>query len=370
MDYDGLKALIKTIEKKLKEIHGVTIFQAQNGSDDAASQDSIGKDKGSPSHRNRRSSTIGYGSMLSITPKRTLSLGASQHKLVASASHQSPKDNDDTIKRATSSDSAVGLFVSPKTEKTKLLEDKDDATITVEEKQKPIRSEEEEEEEDADPDEMFFDAIEGECQKVEGFYSYQAQEFRERLQLMNETIQKVNNKKKGKKSKHDSDDDDDDEGKQRGSVSRDVHVMDSIKRSFVELYRQMNYLMNYTILNYTAFVKISKKHDKQLARNTKKRCMRIVDRNSFCQASNLKQQIAELEKLFAHTFHGDNLTVARSDLLVKVIIGKKKNALTLIIIIIINRRIARIFNSCMLVFVWVVWWYVTKEKNTQQTTTK
>ena len=301
------------IEKKLKEIHGTSIFQTQNGSDDAASQDSL-KDKGSSPLMKRRASTIGYGSILSITPKRALSLGSSQHKIIVPhiSPHHSNEDNM-IIKRVNSSTDGNVLI---STETTKLLDETNDGL--TKQKHDDDKEEENEEEEYVDPDEMFFEAIEQECQKVEGFYTYQAQEFTERLQLMNETIQKVHGKKKGKKTKHDSDDDDDDDENRKGNVSRDVHVMDSIKRSFVELYRQMNYLMNYTILNYTAFVKISKKHDKQLARNTKKRCMRIVDRNSFCLASNLKQQIAELEKLFAHTFHGDNLTVARSDLLVKV----------------------------------------------------
>ena len=94
-------------------------------------------------------------------------------------------------------------------------------------------------------DKAYEDKIAHESEKVENFYKEQMGLFKERFENLRP---------------HTAEED---------AFEKGVHAQYSLKRAFIDLYRQMNFLTNYSILNYTAFVKICKKHDKVVGIRTK-----------------------------------------------------------------------------------------------------
>lgn len=107
----------------------------------------------------------------------------------------------------------------------------------------------------------------------------------------------------------------------------------------------MNYLLNFSSLNYTAFVKIIKKHDKVTKRNSKRRAMAIVQSYAFCESLKAKELVDDLERLFAAAFHNRNLTVARNDLLTK---NRPADSLEML-------HLGFRFGVVVTLFFWVLW---------------
>lgn len=204
--------------------------------------------------------------------------------------------------------------------------------------------EDEEEHDYPDPDEEFFKGLEKESFKVQGFYEEKLRELTKRLTHVRDSVRRlrekyqdattpgspVQRKKSGVDShspeakvkkafrNEDHSDSGDDAGEESEKVGkRDMHASASLKRSFVDIYRQMNYLQNFATMNYTACVKIIKKHDKVTKLNSKKRAMQIVSQCSFSDADDVTKLMTELENLFAAVFHNGNLRIAKSDLLAK-----------------------------------------------------
>ena len=165
--------------------------------------------------------------------------------------------------------------------------------------------------EDENPDELFTKEVEREAVKVELFYESMLAEISARLDTIAESIKRV---RLGRKHRSMGGSESEDE---EGALTSDVHATESIKRSCVDLYRQMNYLTNYTIINYTAFVKICKKHDKETNVPTTKKLMFMVEQKGFAKATALNKIVSTMERLYADEFCGRNITVARSDLVVK-----------------------------------------------------
>ncbi len=146
----------------------------------------------------------------------------------------------------------------------------------------------------ADLDKPYEDRIASESEKVEAFYKEKVQIFKERYDHLRP---------------HTAEED---------ALEKGIHAQYSLKRAFIDLYRQMNFLTNYCILNYTAFVKICKKHDKIVGLRTKKRMINtFIHKREFFKFAMLQRYMGRLERLFADTFCSRNLTVARSELLMK-----------------------------------------------------
>ena len=138
-------------------------------------------------------------------------------------------------------------------------------------------------------DKAYEDKIAYESEKVENFYKEQMGLFKERFENLRP---------------HTAEED---------AFEKGVHAQYSLKRAFIDLYRQMNFLTNYSILNYTAFVKICKKHDKVVGIRTKKRILnQFVHRREFYEFGTLQRLMGRLERVFADTFCSRNVTVARS----------------------------------------------------------
>ena len=92
---------------------------------------------------------------------------------------------------------------------------------------------------------------------------------------------------------------------------------ESIKQGAVALFRDLSLLENYTMLNYTAFVKIVKKHDKMLHRRLSEKVMPIVSASPFCRAELAHSLLKGVEVFFSEIFCNGERRVARSALMMK-----------------------------------------------------
>jgi len=102
-----------------------------------------------------------------------------------------------------------------------------------------------------------------------------------------------------------------------------AHGRDSLQRAVSSLYRELQHLRNYCILNYTGLVKILKKHDKRVTGAGRKRLaakpllMAHVNTLSFVAHDELKRIEAQIERGYAAAFCDANVQVARAELLVR-----------------------------------------------------
>jgi hypothetical protein len=101
------------------------------------------------------------------------------------------------------------------------------------------------------------------------------------------------------------------------SKSDNHHKTESIKRALVEMYRLCYQLDNYTILNYTAIVKILKKFDKKSGLKISKETRSRINAQDFVKAAQLKQLAHTIELLFAAAFTSKDIMVARHELMMK-----------------------------------------------------
>jgi len=188
------------------------------------------------------------------------------------------------------------------------------------------------------PDKVFEEKIIEEVEKVQKFYTDKLAEFRDRIQLLRTAIVKMSKRN----LKVDVDDDEN-----LGVLSRELLSADSAKRAFQDVYRDLSYLHNYSILNYTAFIKILKKHDKMTGLKTKTQMIkRIHQYNSgFVNAPELLNLIQTTERTVAKAFFSNNLTLARSDLLMK---HKPVNDWQLL-------HLGMRIGMTLLLAVWVLW---------------
>ncbi|KAH9255488.1 hypothetical protein BASA81_006304 [Batrachochytrium salamandrivorans] len=186
---------------------------------------------------------------------------------------------------------------------------------------------------DDDPDQEFLQAVQFEGNKAEEFYLEKVHELQERLKHLRESVDKLREKimsshsvrtlKRPQSSYYlgvggsgaQSDSDSEEDTNNNAASTRDMHAKASLKRSFNDIYTQMNLVLGFATLNYTAMVKIVKKYDKATRRSSKKRAMQLIHSSfTFSDALEAKRLIAELERKFAQVFHGNNLALARDEL--------------------------------------------------------
>jgi len=95
----------------------------------------------------------------------------------------------------------------------------------------------------------------------------------------------------------------------------------SLERAVVDLWRHVQYLTNFCILNYTGFVKITKKYKKlhkaQQNDDTHTRCMAYVHQSNFVKHEALLRLDQATQSLMARRFYGGNLTLANAALRLK-----------------------------------------------------
>ncbi|GBG32248.1 Xenotropic and polytropic retrovirus receptor 1-like [Hondaea fermentalgiana] len=158
---------------------------------------------------------------------------------------------------------------------------------------------------------IFVSKVKEEADRVNRFYESKLQEFQSNHKTL---VLEVLNQPEGHMN-FDMEDEDEETAMSQAALSSD-----SVKRVFRDLYRECNLLQNFAILNYTAFVKILKKYDKAIGRKRSKRIMRFLNEryeDKFIKAPVLHTLIESIESDYAHHYcHGD-VTVARSELLLK-----------------------------------------------------
>lgn len=142
-------------------------------------------------------------------------------------------------------------------------------------------------------------------------------------------------------------DDDEEQHHQAEDDARKAREADSVQRSLADLYRHAKLLSNYYIMNYTAVVKIVKKHDKTL-REHKGRFKNVVKPANICNEGKAVEKLADhLERLYANWFCNRSITEARVQLLPKKGDGLEMDWSQL--------RLGYRMGMCSVLSLWVGW---------------
>jgi hypothetical protein len=158
-----------------------------------------------------------------------------------------------------------------------------------------------------EPSPVFEAKIREEIAKVDGFYSAKVQNYRSQLELLRAQASPPG----GAAAPADG-------GGVAGGKGKVAGVRaESINRGTITLFRDLSLLENYTMLNYTAFVKILKKHDKMLRRRSSERMQPVIGASQFCRAEQAHALLAGVEAFFAATFCNGERRIARSTLMMK-----------------------------------------------------
>lgn len=158
--------------------------------------------------------------------------------------------------------------------------------------------------------EEFMKLIKLECEKIDLFYQKKLKECQLHLESLAKSGRKVRSK-----THNDLDLDYED----NEIIPKAIFKRESIKWGYGEIFRTMNLLHSYTILNYTGLVKIIKKHDKIATSSKKTEFNLILEKysNGFVKANKLLKQISSVESDFADSFFNGNCVLARNELLIK-----------------------------------------------------
>jgi SPX domain protein involved in polyphosphate accumulation len=91
-------------------------------------------------------------------------------------------------------------------------------------------------------------------------------------------------------------------------------LLDEMKNSIRKFYRGLVLLQHYCEMNYTAFHKILKKHDKQIGLDIKKEYMNKIDATKFAQQRELQLVMKETEMVYADCFTEGHRSKAMDEL--------------------------------------------------------
>jgi len=132
-----------------------------------------------------------------------------------------------------------------------------------------------------------------------------------------------------------------------------TRALASIQHATVDLYRRMKFLQNFATVNYTAVVKIVKKHDKNFsdpASQLKPRIVALVENTHFHNFSTgrLSEMLTILERVYAARFTDGNLRIARATLLAKQNQNYSWGSF----------HIGMRLGMCMLLLFWVLWDFI------------
>jgi SPX domain protein involved in polyphosphate accumulation len=96
-----------------------------------------------------------------------------------------------------------------------------------------------------------------------------------------------------------------------------VKESDSIQRALVDQYRQAKLLQNFSMINYTGFVKIVKKHDKTFPEYKGTYKETIKESNVCNEGIEVTELIDRMEKAYADWFCDGNIREAQAQMLPK-----------------------------------------------------
>lgn len=134
------------------------------------------------------------------------------------------------------------------------------------------------------------------------------------------------------------------------SSSGGKSVSTSLQRASTDLYRTLQLLRNYSILNYTALIKICKKFDKEICKRRGyepllKQWTAELGEAPFVSPDALDSQCSRLETAFAAAYCDGSVHVARASLLVR---KSRSNAALLI-------SVGMRSGVCFCLLVWLAW---------------
>ncbi|CAL9216229.1 unnamed protein product [Arabidopsis halleri] len=103
-------------------------------------------------------------------------------------------------------------------------------------------------------------------------------------------------------------------------------IEDRLKNVFIEFYRKLRHLKNYSFLNTLAISKIMKKYDKIASRSAAKPYMEMVDKSYLTSSDEINKLMLRVESTFVEHFAGLNRSKGMSLLRPKV--KKEKHRIT------------------------------------------
>lgn len=129
--------------------------------------------------------------------------------------------------------------------------------------------------------------------------------------------------------------------------ARKMKEAQSIKRALIDQYRTAKLLHNFSIMNYTGFVKIIKKHDKTL-KEFQGKFKKVVTADSICNGGKDVEGLSNrLEFLFANWFCDRDINEARAQMLPKKGDGLQMDWSQL--------RLGYRMGMCSILALWVCW---------------
>ena len=180
-----------------------------------------------------------------------------------------------------------------------------------------------------------------EIQKVEHFYTKTLRKVEETfLYLTKQTEQRIRSDSYDANNGLDLDVDE--------GVTSNLHANESLRRAFSDSSKIADYLQNFCVLNFTAAVKILKKHDKVTGVNLMENGISVLTENkSFMAHVEIDLLIKKHEELYAKFFHGGNLDLAKAELLIKR--NSKEN--------LIRNTGARfcLYGVVLILAIWILW---------------
>mmetsp|Transcript_47140 Transcript_47140/g.87573 ORF Transcript_47140/g.87573 Transcript_47140/m.87573 type:complete len:581 (-) Transcript_47140:544-2286(-) len=122
---------------------------------------------------------------------------------------------------------------------------------------------------------------------------------------------------------------------------------DSIKRELMDLHRRTTLLLNFSIMNYTGFVKIIKKFNKTFPEQ-KGQHSELLEKDNIChEGKDAEQLVSKMEELYARWFCDDNIREARAQMLPKRGDGLSMDWSQL--------RLGYRLGMCAILALWVCW---------------
>ncbi|AEE31785.1 putative SPX domain-containing protein [Arabidopsis thaliana] len=103
-------------------------------------------------------------------------------------------------------------------------------------------------------------------------------------------------------------------------------IEERLKNVFIEFYRKLRHLKNYSFLNTLAISKIMKKYDKIALRNAAKLYMEMVDKSYLTSSDEINKLMLRVESIFVEHFAGSNRSKGMNLLRPKV--TKEKHRIT------------------------------------------
>lgn len=103
-------------------------------------------------------------------------------------------------------------------------------------------------------------------------------------------------------------------------------IEERLKNVFIEFYRKLRHLKNYSFLNTLAISKIMKKYDKIASRNAAKPYMEMVDKSYLTSSDEINKLMVRVESIFVEHFASSNRSKGMN--LLRPIVKKERHRIT------------------------------------------